>query len=216
MLSRVIALAFVLLLPRAAGAMFFEVEYLTDAKMPAVSGYGNIEPGDAVRLEVALSQMPRIEPAGIKLLALNSNGGSVQEAYRMAEVIDRVGGVMAVVPDAALCASACTLVYLAADYRIVTGEGALGFHSCRDASTGIANQLCNEEMADFAMQQGTFLNTVLQFTKNVPPNRMAYFDQELADCWELTRWPGSQPDGHGNCAEKAFEEAMERHFREQE
>lgn len=95
----------------------------------ALSGTGPIVSGDAARLRAALATIPP-DHLGARILRLNSPGGSVFESFEMADVIDEMR-VMAVVAWDDLCASACaSVLFLAADARMLLGNGRLMFHAC--------------------------------------------------------------------------------------
>ena len=90
-----------------AAAMTFATSVWADGKR-FVLARGQIGEGDAGRLRVALESADR-DSFGHKIVALDSSGGSVMEAFLMVEVMDRER-VSTVVPHGAACASACSLV----------------------------------------------------------------------------------------------------------
>lgn len=210
MLSRGIALVFVLLLPGMAEAMEFQVTPRKGGGAPyAVYGSGPIIPGDATRLSQALQQVSYRQGVGTKWLFLNSWGGSVQEAYRMAEVIDRVGVSAVIALESHICASACTILFIGSRYRMIH-EGYLGFHSCYDGVTGIASQFCNEEMANFAMRHGVPHGSVYAFSHYTAPDKMFYMDSDAANCWGITRYEGGPEEGQGQCIDDYIQDLVER------
>lgn len=90
--------------------------------MPALLLQGRIVKGDAARLTQALH--------GEKFSAvlLNSPGGSVLEARDMARAI-RALRVPVVVPDRAVCASACFMLFAAGRDRVAEPGAMIGVHS---------------------------------------------------------------------------------------
>lgn len=81
---------------------------------------GEIDYGSAVGLEEILAQNPKA-----KVLHLNSPGGQVDEADRMAASVEKRG--MTTTVDE-FCVSACTLVFLAGQQRLIAPKAQVGFH----------------------------------------------------------------------------------------
>lgn len=101
---------------------------------------GPIGMGDATRLDTLLKSQPQLVR-----FELQSPGGRVYEAERMAEMIaGRSGASTRVVEH---CESACTILFLAAPKRHIMSDAKLGFHR---ASTGTYNpvfdELANKEL----------------------------------------------------------------------
>ena len=86
-----------------------EIEYL-----------GEIVSGAAAELRKTLAQYPTA-----KVLHLNSPGGEIEEAHRMLALV-RQRGLITTVDK--LCDSACTLVFLAGQQRVITPGAEIGFH----------------------------------------------------------------------------------------
>ncbi|WP_448955364.1 hypothetical protein [Labrys neptuniae] len=105
---------------------------------------GVIEDGDDFRLSVFLRGA---QPDKIRLVYLNSPGGSLYAAYRMSEAIRAARLKTAVDASRAICASACTALFVSGVERyylnaqsIADGSSpgrGLGFHSASDWSGGI-------------------------------------------------------------------------------
>jgi hypothetical protein len=103
---------------------------------------GTIGMGDAERLRALLDSPAAHE---LRRIELNSPGGRLREAEKMATALKQHGqGSRAV----GICASACTLVFLAGNPRQLTSGARLGFHR---ASTGTYNpvfeELANQQLA---------------------------------------------------------------------
>ena len=86
---------------------------------------GEIEPGDAERL---VSIFLAVKPIGKyyfpypKAISLNSPGGDVAEAIRIAELVKTLGLSVFTIPDGkGFCASSCFLIYVAALERSASG-----------------------------------------------------------------------------------------------
>lgn len=115
--------------PGPVGSMQFETLRLQGGGY-AIIGAGPINIGDDARLH----QMVGTLPANTELVAvgLNSAGGSVVEAGRLAATI-RASGLPTIVVDGHTCVSACFLLFAAGTDR-AAGEGArIGVHSASDA-----------------------------------------------------------------------------------
>ncbi|WP_284313669.1 hypothetical protein [Labrys miyagiensis] len=112
---------------------------------------GVIEDGDDFRLNALLRQ-----PEKIKLIYLNSPGGNLYAAYKMSESIRASGLATAVDASHAICASACTAIFVGGVRRyylnaqsIVDGSRqgrGLGFHSASDWNGGALH--ANQEKSD--------------------------------------------------------------------
>src|SRR6056297_2980705 len=64
---------------------------------------------------------------GIDELVLSSPGGSLQAAWEIGELVEEAG-LSVVLPDAADCASACTIVFMHGEQRVMGETSRLGFH----------------------------------------------------------------------------------------
>jgi hypothetical protein len=89
---------------------------------------GEIVQGDADRLEkaldIAIAQYPDHR---MRAIALDSPGGLVDEAIKMANLIHK-RGLAVMVPDKASCVSACVLMFAAGSDQVVSTAGRLGVH----------------------------------------------------------------------------------------
>jgi len=149
---------------------------------------GPIVEGDAQRLRTAL-QGADGDASGLRTLALDSMGGSVVEAFRMAEVMDNAK-VATLVRAGASCASACAqIVFLAGTYRTVEEGGRLGLHACSRSGDATPVPLCHEAIAQHAMMRGAPYGTISAFMYLTPPGQVRWLDAEDSDCWGLTLWP---------------------------
>ncbi len=170
-----------------AAAMTFSTSTLADGTR-FVLAKGQIGEGDAGRLRIALQSAGR-DAFGHKIVALDSSGGSVGEAFAMVEVMDREGVSTIVMPGAA-CASACAQVlFLSGIHRIVAEGGRLGLHSCYDARERSRSMACNELIAQNARARGTPYESIMAFMLLGTPTQMRWLDAPDADCWGFTRRP---------------------------
>ena len=170
-----------------AAAMTFSTSTLADGKR-SVLAKGQIGEGDAGRLRIALQSADR-DSFGHKIVALDSSGGSVMEAFAMVEVMDRER-VSTVVPPGARCASACAqILFLSGIHRTVAEGGRLGLHSCYDARERSRSLVCNELIAQNAVARGTPYGAIMAFMQLGAPTEMRWLDAPDADCWGFTRRP---------------------------
>lgn len=76
---------------------------------------GKIEPGDREKLIDLIRQEPK-DFVGASYISLNSPGGSVLDALKIADVVEK-SGLIAVVNSGDTCASSCFLVLASAQFR---------------------------------------------------------------------------------------------------
>jgi len=93
---------------------------------------GEIREGDADRLKAALADHDHLDMRDI-LFLLDSPGGNLFEGMLIGEVIAQRDEITSAQvgtleqPDG-ICASACVMAYLGADYRYLGGSGRIGVH----------------------------------------------------------------------------------------
>ena len=141
MLGRIaMAVGFLLAAIVQAGAMNF-----TWHDKFTVLASGPIERGDGEKF----AALPRFST-----LELDSPGGLVGEALRIAANMDARGGIRTLVPSGSSCASACAMaLFVSGETRIVEWGGRLGIHSCA-MPDGTPAPECNEDMAANALAHG--------------------------------------------------------------
>lgn len=184
-------------------AMSFSL--VMNGEQRAILASGEIVEGDAARLARALM---RGTPSyhGTQQVLLSSPGGEVVEALRMAEVMKKVG-VTTVVPDHAMCASACaSVLFVAGRYRTVEQGGQLMIHSCFDARNGRKIDQCDAYLAARAQQQGISGRAMMAFQEIAPgPHYGVLFSAEDAACFGLTRSFGqAAPGDNAPCIQQAL------------
>jgi len=180
-----------------AAAMTFSTSVSSDGKR-FVLAKGEIVEGDAGRLGIALQSADR-NSFGNKIVALDSSGGSVMEAFLMVEVMDRER-VSTVVRPGAACASACAqILFLSGIHRTVEVGGRLGLHSCYDSRERSRSVVCNELIAQNAVARGTPYGSIMAFMHLGEPTQMRWLNAPDADCWGFTRRPADSGSGsqHG-------------------
>ena len=100
----------------------------------AFFGNGAIVDGDAVALAKAAVAVP-LAAHGRRFLLLNSPGGSVAEAMKVSEEINKLQ-IHTVVPRGSSCQSACgAILFVAGDPRTIEEGGEIGLHTCYASAT---------------------------------------------------------------------------------
>ena len=144
-----------------------------------VHASGPIEAGDAAQF----AALPKFDT-----LELDSPGGLVGEALRMAANMDARGGIRAVVKPGSSCASACAMaLFVSGETRIVYMGGRLGIHSCA-MPDGTPAPECNETMAANASAHGSPWGVIEGFGKYTKPSNMLWLGAEDAECYGLIKW----------------------------
>lgn len=174
-----------------ASAMSFKLGTTRDGLRVVVAS-GDIVRGDARRLSRALERAGR-DRHGTKRLYLDSPGGIVIEAMKMAEIM-KAERVSAIVRKDALCASACaSVLFVSGAYRTVEKGGALAIHSCYDALSGRAASECNAAISAHADSVGVSGLTMMVLQEAAGNGAVLVFDAENAECFGLTLRPGARP-----------------------
>src|SRR5258708_27609865 len=104
----------------------------TDQGKVLLTFNGLISPGDTGRLTAAARTVFELRRtiAGVRL---NSPGGDLAEGLRLAGIV-RDGKMSTIVPDGAVCASACFVVFAAGSERIAGYGARVGVHGASDLS----------------------------------------------------------------------------------
>lgn len=170
-----------------ASAMSFSTLTLPDG-MRIVLAQGPVAEGDVDRLRTALASADR-DPFGNKVVALDSPGGLVIEAFAMVDVMDRERVSTLVRPGAA-CASACAqILFLSGVHRAVEGSGRIGLHACRVAGERSRSAACNELIAQNALARGTPYASIMAFLLLTEPTEIRWLTAPEADQWGFTHTP---------------------------
>ena len=182
---RRIAIAAILFLAgmSASNAMTFTVR-----DKSTVLASGPIEVGDAAEF----AALPKFDT-----LELNSPGGLVGEALRIAANMDARGGVRTVVTSGSSCASACAMaLFVSGKTRLVYMGGRIGIHSCRNPDDTEAPE-CNTLMAANATAHGVPWGVIEGFDNNTKPSDMQWIGAESAECWGLMKWNAADTSNDG-------------------
>jgi len=151
---------------------------------------GTIDPGAADRVAAEIAAHGEY----IKIVALDSPGGSVADALAIGKLL-REKGFATSVASGALCASSCPLVFAGGKDRIATATSAIAVHQIYAATEGgtltsrlaaAGNAMSNAqtmtaEISRYLLSMGIDPEVWLRALET-PPDRLTYFSAE-----ELTR-----------------------------
>jgi hypothetical protein len=115
-------------MPTMGMALQYQLVHL-DQNSVALTFTGPIVPGDFERLNTFLQSVPSSDD--IKAIFIDSGGGNVVEASKIAALFNKTAAVV-VVPSGSQCASACFLLFAAAAQRAVAPDALIGVHSAND------------------------------------------------------------------------------------
>ena len=187
----VFVLAALALAGAPASAMTFKYATTADG-LKVVVAIGEIRRGDARRLERALEKADR-DRHGTKRLYLESEGGQVVEALKMADIIT-AAKVSTIVRKGKFCASACaSILFVAGKYRTVEQGGLLAIHSCYDTRNGRAVTECNAVISAHADAAGVSGATMMALQEAAGSETVIVFESDDAACFGLTLKPGTKP-----------------------
>jgi hypothetical protein len=183
MLRRIaIAVGFLLTAVAGADAMNF-----TWRDRLTVRASGPIEEGDAAQFAA-----PKFDT-----LELDSPGGLVGEALRIAANRDARGGIRTVVTSGSSCASACAMaLFVSGKARIVYMGDRVGIHSCAKPD-GTQAPECNKAMAANATRHGVPWGVIEGFGNHTKPSSMLWLGAEEAECWGLMKWGAEDTSNNG-------------------
>lgn len=86
---------------------------------------GDIKAGDSEKFLIFIAQNPVDVWSGAAGIRIDSRGGDVVEAVRIAEIVEKIKGFVFV---SNVCASSCFYVYVAAPVRAPIESGRIGIH----------------------------------------------------------------------------------------
>ncbi len=152
---------------------------------------GSIVPGTAARFA------EEIEARGeyVETVVLDSPGGALDDAMEMAKLI-RDKGYAAEVPDGALCASSCPLVFTGGTTRSAGDKAAIGVHQFYAATAGEASPAqvmadaqattarITRHLATMEVDPALWLHAL-----DTPPRALYYFTPEEMAAYRLVTTP---------------------------
>jgi hypothetical protein len=99
----------------------YEIGFLEAKGRKTLAFKGPLSPGSADNLIRFINQFPEVDT-----IVLSSQGGSEEEAYKIADII-RLRKLKTWVPPQRMCLSACSVIFLSGSEMIL--DGLLGLHS---------------------------------------------------------------------------------------
>lgn len=156
------------------GAIFEPVLPRYSGSEMALLIQGEIVSGDSARLITALATAEaRYTDHRMRAIALDSPGGNVVEAAKMAFIIHSRGFVTAV-PKGAVCASACVLLFAAGSRKIVSAGAALGVHGAAIGSRQTEGALAVTTLLAKALAAYGTPASVIGRMAVTPPDQVAW------------------------------------------
>ncbi|WP_338721323.1 hypothetical protein [Devosia sp. XK-2] len=158
---------------------------------------GTIDPGAAKRFEQEIAQRGEY----VSTVLLDSPGGSVNDALDIAGLVLEKG-LDTLVPDGALCASSCPIIFASGDMRRAGREAAIGVHQIYAAALGASSvdalsvagvamadaQTATAEITRYLGKTGVDPALWLHALET-PPDRLYYFMPEELERYRLvTQW----------------------------
>ncbi len=156
------------------GAAEISNQQLGSSEIGLVTLNGVIGPEDASAFASAIGSHQKA------VVVLNSEGGAVLPALEMGKRL-RIKGLATAVPQNALCASACALLWLAGSPRFM-GQGAkIGFHAAYIRKNGalLENGTGNALIGAYLDQLG-LRESAIAYVTNAPPEGMEWLDASTA------------------------------------
>lgn len=167
--ATVLLLAIALFGPAPARAA--ELFHRRAANLDLIGLEGDVEPGDAGRFQKLAAQYPKA------VVVLNSAGGVLFEALDIGKIIHLKHYDTLVAHDM-LCASACALIWVAGERRMLSPRGKVGFHAgYRDndgqaEEVGVANALIGRYLTMLNLSERAVI-----FATSAAPDEMLWLDQ---------------------------------------
>lgn len=159
--------------------------YVKDRSVPAFLLVGPIVEGDAEKLSGLLAPTNGAET----VLFVSSDGGSVDAAFELGEVIAEHGNVRLNVVDK--CVSACATIIFPSSQTAELLPGAhLAFHSCYDGQSLAALPECDTKIAEYAANRGFPYGAVDMWTRDVPASEVHWVGYTFASCFGYYRREG--------------------------
>jgi hypothetical protein len=121
---------------------------------------GDMPEGTTAAIKKMLDAHPTID-----VIHLNSNGGELREGYRLSELIRQRH---LTTYTSTICASACTIAFLAGSPRYLAQDAWLGFHSSSEEKTGEISAKGNAAFYDMYHAAGLPDDFIAEALKTIP------------------------------------------------
>jgi uncharacterized protein YecT (DUF1311 family) len=207
----VLVLAFCLVLGCNGTSEGMEITKKVVSAGTVIKATGPIMGGDAAKLE-SLVREATVDEKGLRRIILESPGGEVVEAVRIAEIIRNNNFVTLVGGE---CASACAMVlYPAGRHSYLIGQGKLGFHSCYDRQL-VVHPECTEAIAKIAASFGFPYGSIKVFASLKGPAEMYWITNVVAYCYGLEHLIGDPaPISVSTLCPKVYQALIDGKFQE--
>lgn len=141
---------------------------------PLIIIKGDIKPGDEEKFRVFAAQYAKAT------VLLNSDGGALIPAMEIGRTV-RLRGYNTAIYGTDSCVSACALIWLAGDDRIVFAGGKVGFHASYLDSNGIKLEsgLGNAMVGHYLSQLGYSQKAVV-FATLAPPDKVLWLNESTS------------------------------------
>ena len=142
------------------------------AGVAVLSLKGDITLDDAARFQAISQKYDKV------VVVLDSAGGRLFPALEIGRII-KAKGYMTLVPDDAICASACALIWISSTSRFLSPLGNVGFHaSYRDnggkfEESGVANALIGNYLTKLDFSENAII-----FATSAPPSEILWLNQD--------------------------------------
>ncbi|MBX9751862.1 MAG: hypothetical protein K5Q68_19890 [Roseococcus sp.] len=149
---------------------------------------GEIDRDTLAKFTEALRQSPRAR------IVLDSPGGSVMPALEIGRII-RQRRLATFIPERALCASACGLIWLAGTPRELSAQALVGFHAAATISEGGRRSVsapANAIIGGYLRELGFNDEAIFEMTR-APPRGMNWFNTARLNALGITHGASSAP-----------------------
>jgi hypothetical protein len=160
-----------LLTGASAQAMTFTRHHVNDSANDTIDMVGDIEHGDANRLKAFLSSLTNT--GNIIGFRFNSAGGYIAESVEMADIISNTH-LATMVPDGAICASACFFLFSAGQQRSVSSTARVGVHGVSGSDKSDSMTII---MAKVLKEVGRVPDSVIVKMVTTPSSEVAWLDR---------------------------------------
>jgi hypothetical protein len=158
----------------AEAMQFSPVALGNDPNKVVIQAVGEIIPGDFDRLRASFMDLP--STARIGGVILDSPGGNIAEASRIAEGLRRTGLTVAVFGQAR-CVSACFLIFAAAARKVIEPTALIGVHSASVAGAETTEAKASTlTMARYAATLGVAPDIIRKMV-NATPGQIEWLTQ---------------------------------------
>lgn len=149
-------------------------KYVTTDGVTIISVTGDIELQDDEKFTEITSDIHQ------GIVTLSSDGGALLPALTIGRTI-RAKGLFTIVPDHSICASACAIIWLGGNERLVSSSAQIGFHAAYRQRFGITTESgsANALVGSYYASLGLSDEAIYYLTSSAPSD-MFWIDAEKA------------------------------------